>query len=116
MRPRKVWGLAGCCVASTLGVAVAFGAAESRGAMPATAMTQTMKKPSNGSDNDLSKGGRPRIGERPRGPSPKIHITLTESERERLRGAAKRLGVAEAEIVREALSAHLALLEENKGL
>lgn len=86
--------------------------------MPATATaTQTMPKTSKTEVvDDLSKGGRPRIGATPRGPSPKIHITLTESDRERLRAVAKHLGIAEAEIVREALSKHLVLLEKNEGL
>lgn len=85
--------------------------------MPAI-QTMTATKKQGVRPDDLSKGGRPKIGEPPRGPSPKIHITLTELDRERLRAAAARLGVAEAEIVREALGKHLVLLEasKNKGL
>lgn len=52
----------------------------------------------------LSKGARPRPGERPAGPSPRVGASLSEQDLERLKRASKTLAANESEVIRRALA------------
>ena len=56
---------------------------------------------------DLSKGGRPRIGSQPIGQNPRVQFVLSEKDRARLRLLSERTKTTEAEIIRRLLVAHL---------
>jgi hypothetical protein len=64
----------------------------------------------------ISKGGRPAFGTRAPGQNPKIHITLTDKDRERLRLAAQALDISEAEIMRRGLTKILEEIESNYNI
>lgn len=65
--------------------------------------------------DELGQRGRPRVGERPTGPTPQVHAALPQPDRERLRAAAVALGVSEAELIRRAIVDYLSKIEENKN-
>ena len=56
---------------------------------------------------DLSKGGRPRIGSQPIGQNPRVQFVISERDRARLRLLSERTKTTEAEIIRRLLVAHL---------
>ncbi len=59
----------------------------------------------------LSKGTRPRPGERPAGPSPRIGASLSAPDLDRLKQAVKTLGLSESLIIRQALAQFLDSLD-----
>ena len=62
---------------------------------------------------ELSRAGRPRLGEVATGPSPRIGAAITEQDRERLARASESLGMPEAEVIRLAVVRFLDELDAN---
>ncbi len=56
---------------------------------------------------DLSKGGRPRVGSQPIGQNPRVQFVISERDRARLRLLSEQTKTAEAEIIRRILVAYL---------